>query len=220
VTEVGRRYLDAIGECLDLEPESAHEVMAELENHFVEEAAHNANDPQDVAERRVISRLGSPRSLAARLNRGPRARRAGDPVISLWLSFDTYRRWRKAMAAIVAIELYTLVLLALSATWRSGFFTLGYAGAALSYFVFRWLTLWTFDHLKREEVGRVATAMLFVGAAGYIVGIVVLFYRFWSLNRWPVVVWIVALAFGTFVSAIRLAKAKQWRPKPSSRVAS
>jgi hypothetical protein len=112
VTGVGRRYLDAIGECLDLEPESAHEVMAELENHFVEEAAHNANDPQDVAERRVISRLGSPRSLAARLNRGPRARRAGDPVISLWLSFDTYRRWRKAMAAIVAVELYTLTLLA------------------------------------------------------------------------------------------------------------
>ncbi len=36
MTEVAQHYLDAVGACLDLGPESAHEVMAELENHLIE----------------------------------------------------------------------------------------------------------------------------------------------------------------------------------------
>jgi hypothetical protein len=31
--EPARRYLDMVGECLDLGPESRHEVMSELDNH-------------------------------------------------------------------------------------------------------------------------------------------------------------------------------------------
>lgn len=221
MTEVGRRYLDKVGECLDLGPESASEVMAELENHFVEEVAHNESVSQDVAERRVISLLGSPRSLAARLNRGPRARRAGDPVIKLWLSLDTYRRWRKAMASIVAGVLYALVILAITVTgpWTR-LEAMEFAGAGLSFLVIYWLTVWTFDHLTRDEVGRVTTAALFVAAAGYIVGMVILVIRTWNLDRWIVVVWIAAVTFGTLLTAVRLTKAKEWRPKPWSGAAS
>lgn len=215
MTEVGRRYLDLVGACLDLGPAAAQEVMAELENHFLEEVAHNANDPHEVAEQRVISLLGSPRSLAARLNRGPRARRPGDPVIKLWLSFDTYRRWRKAMASIVASAAYTLGILAVVVMWP-WLFPYGFLCAVLCFLAVGWLTVWTFDHLTREEVGRVTTAALSVAGVGYVVGIVVLVKRFWNLDPWPIVVYVAILAVIAVVTVVRLVKAKQWRPKPWS----
>ena len=46
--EPARRYLDMVGECLDLGPESRHEVMSELDNHFIEEVAvgDDAQEPR------------------------------------------------------------------------------------------------------------------------------------------------------------------------------
>ena len=216
MTEVARRYLDAVGACLDLGPESAHEVMAELENHLIEEAAHSPGDPPDVAEQRVISRLGSPRSLAARLNRGPRALKAGDPIVRLWLSFDTYRRWRKAMAAIAAYVLWVFVLLLLSgpAFLRPGWPLMIFGVGQLAfYFAARWLSLWVFDHLTRDEVERVATAVFCVGVAGYLVDVVIAI-SWWDLDKRLLLLWIGGVLLITTLTAFQLAKAKQLRPKP------
>jgi HAAS len=214
MTEVARRYLDAVGACLDLGPESAHEVMAELENHLIEEAAHSPGDPQDVAEQRVISRLGSPRSLAARLNRGPRALKAGDPIIRLWLSFDTFRRWRKAMAAIAAYVPWAIVILSGPALLRPGWPLMIFGVGQLAfYFAARWLSLWVFDHLTRDEVERVATAVFWVGVAGYLVDVVIAI-SWWDLDKRLLLLWIGGVLLITTLTAVQLAKAKQLRPKP------
>jgi uncharacterized membrane protein len=217
--ELARRYLDTLGECLDLGPESTHEVMSELENHFIEEAAHSPLDPQDVAEQRVISRLGSPRRLAARLNRSPRELKRGDPIfISFPLAFGLFRRWRQAMAFIAGSALPVLLILtglALVTLLRLPFYYWPFMSSLvmLSYAV-RWLILWVFDHLTRDEVERVTTAVGCVAVAGYIVDGVILIRPLWDVDARLSVGVIVVVPLIAALLAFRLANAMRWRPKP------
>lgn len=220
MTGPARRYLDAVRQCLDLGPESTYEVMSELENHFIEEAAHNPTDPEAVAVQRVISRLGSPRRLAARLNRSPRDLKRGDPIfISIPLAFGLYRRWRQAMADIpgagiqillmlTGLALETRLLLPFSWYWPALF------GLVVFYVSLRWLILWVFDHLTREEVESVSTVLLGVVIAGYIgVGFVLVSWLRVVDARISVGVLVVVPLVAALL-ALRLVYAKRWRPKP------
>jgi hypothetical protein len=219
MTEPARRYLDAVRECLDLGPESTHEVMSELENHFIEEAAHSPLDPQDFTEQRVISRLGSPRRLAARLNRSPRELKRGDPIfMSFPLAFRLFRRWRHAMADIAAFALQVLLILTGSALLillrvPSYYWPFMYSLVALS-LALNWLILWVFDHLTRHEVERVTTAVICVVVAGYIVDAGVLISPLWGVDARLSVGVIVVVPLLAALQAFRLANAMRWRPKP------
>lgn len=217
--ELARRYLDTVGECLDLGPESTHEVMSELENHFIEEAAHGSGDPQDITEQRVISRLGAPRRLAARLNRSPRELKLGDPIfVSFPLAFGLFRRWRQAMAFIAASALQVLLILtglALVTLLRLPFYYWPFiASLVLLSFALRWLILWVFDHLTRDEVERVTTAVICVVVAGYILDAGVLISPLWSVDARVSVGLVVVVPLLAALQAFRLANAMRWRPKP------
>lgn len=216
--EPARRYLDAVGECLDLGPESTHEVMSELENHFIEDVAHIPGDSQDVAEQRVISRLGSPRRLAARLNRSPRELKRGDPIfISFPFAFGLFPRWRHAMAFSAASGLPFLLILtglALVTLLRLPFYywPLMYSLVLLS-FALRWLILWVFDHLTRDEVERITTAVTCLVVAGCIVEGVILTRPLWDVDARLSVGVIVVVPLIEALLAFRLANAIRWRPK-------
>ncbi len=217
--DLARRYLDTVGEGLDLGPESTHEVMYELENHFIEEAAHNSGDPQDITEQRVISRLGSPRRLAARLNRSPRELKRGDPIfMSFPLAFGLFRRWRQAMAFIAASALQVLLILtglALVTLLRLPFYYWPFmTSLVLLSFALRWLILWVFDHLTRDEVERVTTAVICVVVAGYILDASALISPLWGVDARLSVGVIVVVPLIAALQAFRLANAMRWRPKP------
>jgi hypothetical protein len=217
--ETARRYLDMVGECLDLGPESRHEVMSELDDHFIEEVAHSPGDPQDVAEQRVISRLGSPRRLAARLNRSPRELKRGDPIfISFPLAFGLFPRWRQAMAFIAASGLPVLLILtglALVTFLRLPFYWLLPTGFSLVLsLAVRWLSLWVFDYLTRDEVERITTAVISVVVAGCIVDGVVMIRPLWDVDARLSVGVIVVVPLVAALLAFRLANAMRWRSKP------
>jgi hypothetical protein len=220
MTDLAKRYLATVGECLDLGPESTYEVMSELENHFVEETAHSPGDPQDVGEQRVISRLGSPRRLAAGLNRSPRELRLGDPLfVSFPLAFGLFRRWRQAMADVPANALQVLGILTgfgLAVLLRVPFnrWWPALLGLVLLYFSARWSILWVFDHMTRHEVERVAAATLGVVVAGYIVDGVIMIRPLWDLDARLAVGWIVVVALVSALLGFRLRNAMRWRPKP------
>jgi hypothetical protein len=194
--------------------------MSELENHFIEEAAHNPGDPQGVTDQRVISRLGSPRRLAARLNRSRRAPLLGDPIfVTFPLAFGLHRRWRQAMADIPANALQ--ILFALTGFGLVPLLRLRFdwilpvaVGQVLFYFAARRLMLWNFDHLTRAEVERVTTIVLGVAIAGYIVDSVIMIRPIWEVDARLAVGWIVAVALIGALLAFRLRNAMRWRPKP------